>query len=100
MSSAIPYLFKEGSLPFQFDRGGQSIDGFVCTMSVQIKPGGTVFLSRVIEPTGDEWTGYLTSGETFTLPPGVYRIIGILVSTSTAEQQTLPTRFQVVAAYG
>lgn len=64
MSNAIPYIRQGGSVPFQFDRGGESIIGFTCTIFVKVRPESPTLISRVITPTGDLWNGYLTSGET------------------------------------
>ena len=59
------------SLPFTFDRGDESIEGWVCTMQVRKFPGDAAAISRVIPPEGGVWPGFLTEPETSGLGVGL-----------------------------
>ena len=91
-------IAQGGSVPFQFDRGGESIDGWVCTIQVKIYHTDSPLIERVVVPTGNYWTGYLTSAETEGLSAGNYRIIGKLTNSSSVEAQEVANgnvRFKV-----
>jgi len=95
----IAIIRETSSLPFQFDRDGESLTGWVCTIFVKKFPQDTAVFSRVVAPTGRKWTGYLTSTEVGLLSVGLYYIIGQLVNATTLERQEIPIRFQVTSKW-
>jgi len=100
--SNIQPIQKGESVPFIFDRGGQSIDGFVCTINVKRLASDTSSITRVIPPDGNTWPGFLTSAETDTLTTGgkPYRLIGILTNASTdEEEQITKIRFNITGSW-
>lgn len=98
--SQIPYTTKAGDLPFQFDLDGLPLDGFVCTISVKQRPTGTDKITpRVITPTDELWSGYLTTTEVGNLAVGRYELIANIQNASTLEGQEKIKRFQVVAQW-
>ena len=99
-------VIRQGeSLPFVFDRGGESIDGYVCTIFVKQYPADVASITRVIEPTTNpktgvsEWSGFLTQTETAALAVGLWIINAKLVKSSTDEEEAIPVRFQVVVTW-
>lgn len=97
MSGPITFIRKGGSLPFVFDRDGQSVDGWVCTIFVKEFKADTATITRVIAlDSNNQWSGYLTSAETDTLAaPTLYRLIAILTHPTNSEEEQVPVRFQV-----
>lgn len=100
---AATELIKQGeSLPFCFDRDGEDVDGFVCTIFVKMFPDGTTFITRVIEAVGNTWPGFLTSGETAGLDVSSktpYYLIGEIANTTTGEESQEPIRFHVAETW-
>ena len=97
MSGPIRFVRKGGSLPFVFDRNGESVEGWVCTIFVKEFKSDVSLITRII-PLDDreQWSGYLTSTETETLAdPTLYRLIAILVNSATDEEEQVPVRFQL-----
>lgn len=93
-------VVREGeSLPFVFDRGDESIEGWVCTIEVKKFPGDTSSLTRVIPAVGNSWPGFLTSAETSGLAIGTYRLIGVLTNTTTGEEEQVPLRFNITDSW-
>ena len=102
MANPFAIVRKGESLNFVFDRDGESIDGWICTISVKTFPADTSAISpRVITPVGRTWPGFLTSTETDTLAIGDYRLIGLLTNATTneEEQETEFNRFNVTEAW-
>ena len=102
MSSIITRLLKGESLPFIFDRSGESIQGWECNISVKKfqsdGPNDYNFAPRLIQPdlTENEWPGFLTSTEIDDLTEnGTFRLIGLLTNSSTDEEEQVPLRFFV-----
>lgn len=95
----IQVIRRGESLPFSFDRGGLDISGYVCTIVVKQFTKDTALISRVVAPTDQKWTGFLTSTETQALNEGNYFITGELVNASTDENEEIPLRFQVSGAW-
>lgn len=91
----FPVVRKGESLPFVFDRGGESVVGWTCTIEVKKFPGDTSLITRVIPLVNNKWPGFLTSGETDTLDPGPYRLIGLLENTGTNEEEQVILRFNI-----
>ena len=97
---------KGGSLPFSFDRGDESISGWVCTIKVLQFKGDTPAISRVITPTDDAWSGFLTSSETDALTNStkstLWWLVAILTNATTdEEEQVAPgsVRFNLVTSW-
>lgn len=96
--SKIIQIRKGEHIPFNFSRGGSSIDGWVCNIVVKKYPDATTAISRTITPTDGAWSGFLTSTEMDTLSTGLYRLVGHLTNATTDEEQQVaegPVRFQV-----
>lgn len=89
------------SLPFKFDRGGEDIDGWVCTITAKQYPGNTAAINRIIPPDAQDksWSGYLTADETSPLAVGLWFLTGSLVNLSTNEMEQIPVRFGVAPAW-
>ena len=95
----ITVLRKGESLPFEFDRGDESIAGWVCTLQVRKYPGDSAAISRVIPPDGETWPGFLTQAETSALATGVWRMIGVLTNSVTDEEEQVPLRFNITDSW-
>ncbi len=90
---------KGRSFAFVFDRNGQDIAGYICTINVQRFPGDTPAITRTIEPDHNKWSGFLTSTETAALDPaGTWMLIAAITNASDdkAEYQTI--RFAISEA--
>ncbi len=100
---AATKLIKQGeSLPFCFDRSGETVTGWICTIVVKQFPSDTPLINRIIPPNGDTWQGYLTSDETAALAVSSktpYYLIGGLVKTITNEETQIPIRFHVAETW-
>lgn len=88
------------SLPFLFDRGENSIDGWICTIFLKVHPDDATILQRVVPPVNNQWPGFLTQSETNSLTPsGItpYYLIAKLTNSSTDEEEiiTEDSRFWV-----
>ena len=98
----ITVIQQGEQLPFIFDRDGESIDGWVCTIEVHEFPGDSVgFTARIIPPgpSGIAWPGFLTNAETVLLTTRLYRLVGVLVNASTGQQEYPDVRFNVTEAW-
>jgi len=93
--SKIETVRQGESLQFVFDRDGESIDGWICTIEVKKFPGDASSITRVITPEGNEWPGFLTQTETSALAIGTYRLIGVLTNSSTDEEEQEIIRFNL-----
>ena len=101
MANEITIIQKGESLPFVFDRSGNSIAGWICTINVKQFQADSSQVTRVIVPDGTTWPGFLTSAETDALTPnGLYRIIGLLTNSGTNEEEQVPIRFNLTGAWG
>ena len=93
-------VIRQGeSLPFVFDRGGEDITGYVCTITVKQFPTDASSITRVIEATDGEWSGFLTQTETAALDIGLWIINAKLVKASTDEEEAIPVRFNVTTTW-
>lgn len=101
--SKIVLLDAGESLPFNFDRGENSIEGWTCTIFVKQKPSDTPFITRVITPIANEWPGFLTQTETASLPLSdkPYFLSAKLVNSLTDEEEVIRerSRFQINTAW-
>lgn len=104
--AGIRVVRKGGSLPFSFDRGDESIDGWVCTIKVLQFKGDSPAINRVITPTKSVWSGFLTSAETDALTnstkSSLWFVIAILTNSSTNEEEQIATpsvRFNLVTTW-
>lgn len=97
MSNEITIISQGESVPFLFDRGGQSIEDWICTIEVKKLPSDVASITRVITPVDGAWPGFLTSTETSALALGLFRLNGILTNPTTDEEEqvTQTTRFKV-----
>lgn len=99
-------VIRQGeSLPFVFDRGGESIDGYVCTIFVKQFPADTASITRVIASSTNsktgfgQWEGFLTQTETAALTEGLWIINAKLLKSSTDEEEAIPVRFQITVTW-
>jgi len=87
---------KQGeSYSFEFDRDGESIAGWICTIYLKIFPDDTPILSRVISPTDRTWSGFLTQAETTALNVSHHMLIGKITNSTTDEEEQQIDRFNV-----
>lgn len=92
---------KGESFPFCFDRGGNEIDGWTCTIFVKQFPGDVAAITRVI-PAGVNITGqpafpgFITSTESRdNLKPGLWYVAAKLTKPDNDEEEQVPIRFNV-----
>lgn len=97
--ASIPIVRKGESLPFEFDRGDESIDGWVCLIEVKKLTADAALISRTITPTGTVWPGFLTATETAALAVGLYRLIAVLTNATTDEEEQVLLRFNVTDSW-
>ena len=89
-------LVRKGEdFEFVFDLGGESIDGWICTINVRKFTGDVSEITRVIVADGNTWPGFLTSAETALLDIGLFRLVGVLTNASTDEERQPLIRFNV-----
>lgn len=99
MANHLQTVRKGRSLPFTFDRGGESLNGWTCAIEVKRFPGDTAAITRLIEPDALEWPGFLTSTETAGLDPiGTWMLIGVITNTSEDRQEMPVIRFSLAEA--
>ncbi len=99
MVNEITILRKGESLPFVFDRSGQTIEGWICTINVKVFPSDTPLITRTVDPVERTWPGFLTSAETAGLDSGIYRLTGVLTNSSTDEEEQIPIRFNITETW-
>jgi hypothetical protein len=94
-------IIQQGeSLPFKFDRGGASIDGWTCQIKVKQKPTDIPTIDRTITADEDRaFSGFLSRTETLNLIEGLWYLTGVLVNEGTDEQEEIPVRFQVTQSW-
>ena len=93
-------LFKQGEdVPFQYDRGGESISGWTCNVTVKQYPGGPTLVSRAITATDGKFKGFLTQSETSGFGVGLHYLIGKLSNTTTDEEEVIESRFHIGKAW-
>lgn len=81
---------------FVFDRDGESISDWVCTLKVKQFPTDTSTVDREIEADNGEWPGFLTKTETAALTVGVtYSMIGVLTNATTGEKDTVENESRI-----
>jgi len=98
-ANSLQTVRKGRSLPFVFDRDGQDITGWICTISVQRYPGDTPAISRVIEPKDQTWPGFLTSTETAALTDiGTHMLIGNITNATENRAEFPIIRFSLAEA--
>lgn len=97
--SKISVIRKGEDFEFVFDLGGESIDGWICTINVRKFTGDTSLITRVIAPEGNTWPGFLTSAETALLDIGLYRLIGVLTNSTTDEERQPLIRFNITDSW-
>jgi len=94
-------IIQQGeSLPFKFDRGGASIEGFTCQIKVKQKPTDIPDIDRAITADDDRaFSDFLTHTETLNLIAGLWYLTGVLTNEGTDEQEEIPVRFQVTKSW-
>jgi len=82
------------SVNFKFDRDGDSITGYICTITLKQFAEDTTELTRIIAPdtTTESFSDFLTSTETASLALGTWWLTGTLVNATTDEQEQIPIR--------
>lgn len=97
MLNALIIIQSGESLPFKFDRGGESIENWTCKILVKQKFQDPSEITRIIPSDDDRaFSGFLTSTETTNLPnEGLWYLIGVLVNISTDEKEEIRVRFTV-----
>ena len=95
----ITSIQKGESLPFSFDRGGESLGGWTCVIEVRRYPGDAAIVARTITPADNKWSGFLTQTETAAFTSlGLHYLIARLSKTATDEEEQIPLRFHVQEA--
>lgn len=89
MANEQTILRKGASLPFEFDRSGETIKDWICTIKVKKFPDDVASIDRIIPPARHSWPGFLTSLETDALSNGGYRIVGLLTNAVTGEEEQI-----------
>lgn len=97
--SKISVIRKGEDFEFVFSLGGESIQGWVATINVRKFPGDPSSITRVITAEGNTWPGFLTSAETALLAIGLYRLVGVLVNSTTDEERQPLIRFNVTDSW-
>ena len=99
-------ILQQGeSLPFNFDRGKNSISGWTCTITVKQKPSDSPLpgFPRVVPELNGSWPGFITQTESASfpvLPKGrSYMLIASLVNPTTDEEEQITVRFRVTKAW-
>ena len=96
MTNKLVIIQKGESLPFKFDRGGASIQGWTCQIKVKQKPGDVPIIDRAITADDDRaFSDFLSKTDTDMLVEGLWYLTGVLTNTGTDEQEEIPVRFQV-----
>lgn len=100
MPNKLVIIQKGESLPFKFDRGGLSIEGWTAQIKVKQKPTDAPTIDRTITADDDNaFSGFLTSTETNLLIEGLWYLTGILNNATTDEQEEIPVRFRVTKSW-
>ena len=104
MDKLIRFQIGE-SADFKFDRGGDPIDGWTCTITVKKFPSGADLIApRVIPPVGRAWPGFLTNSETSSFvyagpTGGLHYLIATLVNLVDDQLEQIPVRLSVTTAW-
>ncbi len=105
-SETITVLRRGESLPFVFDRSGESIVDWTCEIQVKKFPtdgsNDYAFVPRFITPdtASNDFPGFLTSSEINALTEnGLFRLIGLLENTETDEQEQIELRFDLTQSW-
>lgn len=100
MADPIEIVQQGESLPFAFDRNGESVTGWTCTIEVKQYPDDSALVSRGIALDGNQkFSGFLTGTETGALSAGLYYLIATLTNATTDEPEVIPVRFQVAVGW-
>ena len=99
MANHMQTVRQGRSLPFTFDRGGESLDGWVCTINVKRFPGDSADISRVIAADGLDWPGFLTATETAALGTlGTWMLLGVITNATEDRAEYPIIRFSLAEA--
>lgn len=76
----------DGSLNIEFSRGGELIEGFICTLFVKQFTSDTAIITRELAASDERtWSDLLTTTETATLKVGLWHAFGVLSDAVTKE---------------
>lgn len=91
--SAITIVKPGGSIPFFFDRGGESIRGWTLEVFIKQRPEDDYIIGpfEVETQNGCNWQGYFAASTTDELEPSniPYYIIGVITNQDTNEKQQI-----------
>lgn len=93
----MPIIKQGESFGYEFDRDGDSIDGWTCVLNLKKHPDDTTLIKRTITPTNDVWSGFLTRADTKNLDVSPYLLIATL--TKGTEKEVKTDRFYVSKAW-
>ena len=100
MLNKLVVIQRGESLPFKFDRGGASIEGWTCVIKVKQLPDDIPIIERTISADEDRaFSGFLSSTETTSLQEGLWYLTGILTNAATDELEEIPVRFRVTKSW-
>lgn len=101
IGNPMAIITKGESLSFVFDRDGESVTGWVCTIKVLQNVADTPEIDRVIAlDSNGQWSGFLTQTETAALTStGIYRLIGVLTNATDDKEEQQIKRFQLNPAW-
>ena len=94
-------IAQGGSMPVTFDRDGESIDGWTCTIYVKqyINDDATIVRQLSVDPEcPTQWSGLLTSADTAQLDVGLWHVFANLKNVTTGEARQVKAgsiRFEV-----
>lgn len=99
MCNQMQTVRKGESFGFEFDRSGESIAGYECTIQVKRFPGDSPSIARTIPAKDGKWAGSLTSTETSLLSKlGEWMVIGVITNTADDSEDQQAIRFSLAEA--
>lgn len=109
IGNPITIIRDGGDLPFVFDRDGESVEGYVCTVTVKQFPEidlSTIIPDFVVPAVGNEWPGELTPGQTqllrassLTVTTSPFYLTARITNATTNESREVPERFQLATSW-
>lgn len=98
MSGNALIIGQQGeSIKFKFDRDGESINGFVCTITLKQFAEDSSAVTREIpaDTTTESFSGFLTASETAGLAIGLWWLTGTLVNATLDLKEQIPRRLNI-----
>ena len=99
MPNSLQRITPGESQDFSFDRDGDTISGWTCTITMKQFPDDVSPISRVITPTNSVWEGFLTTDETSALAGGLWFLTASLVNVTTSEMEQKTVRYDVAPSW-